>query len=277
MGMRIVHRISFSETDASKRIVEAEGLKLWRGQDFLSHLASFDIDESDQRWPSISKHIPQLDAVDIVWTEFTRRELQRARWLSMSPGWLHDYPQPDGDLGYLKATYDLSEYCSRCGIGARQVLPFRFRREPKWGTRQILGVNWVPDELFVRPEAWEAVLKPFKIQCAPVLQHRSGEELGTVVQLKCDRISDFELDMKGHESEVCESCGRRKHLPWVRGPISSAVSFPNCDIFKTKDCFGSGASAYRHIIISQALYGAVVGHKLRGAVFGVVEEPSDGA
>jgi len=52
---------------------------------------------------------------------------------------------------YVHTTYGTSYYCDRCGIGGKQRTPFRFRAEPKPTPQSLLQLNWVFDELFVRP------------------------------------------------------------------------------------------------------------------------------
>lgn len=53
------------------------------------------------------------------------------------------YPQPEDKNGYLSATYDLADYCLRCGIGRKQSGPFRFKRAPALKNNSILQLRWI--------------------------------------------------------------------------------------------------------------------------------------
>jgi hypothetical protein len=120
-------------------------------------------------WPQVGAWIVANDALDIVRTEFSNAEIESAEWLRMRGEWHHGYPLPREELGYLIATYDLSEYCMECGVGAKQVAPFRMRGEPKWGRRGILQLNWVFGEYFVKPSVWRDVFEPHHIPYRSVI------------------------------------------------------------------------------------------------------------
>jgi hypothetical protein len=101
-----------------------------------------------------------------VTTEFSKEEIDSARWIEVG-AWHHGYPQPEDDFGYLRATYDLSEWCDACGIGLKQKASFQMKGEPRWGRRAILQLNWVFDELFVTPEVWSASSSPVALPAGP--------------------------------------------------------------------------------------------------------------
>jgi hypothetical protein len=199
---------------------------------------------------------------DSLTTEFTKGEIEAARWLDVVPDWHHGYPQPDEDFGYLRVTYDLAEWCDACGIGLKQKAPYQMKGEPKWGRRGILQLNWVFDEYFVTPEIWSSFFKPFGIACRPVTNTK-GAELKTVVQLVAEEEVGIVTD--GLTPERCAKCGRVKYLPVTRGFFPALTTKPSGAIVKTREYFGSGAAAHRRVLVSQELARALVAAKVRGA------------
>lgn len=258
--MKITHRIGISASQGAQSELASLGLEVT-----ISGLViAFDIDEADPRWDAVEKWVKDRGASDIVQTKFTRAELQKADYLEVVPDWHHGYPQPEQGNGYLAATYDLSEYCELCGVGLRQIAPFRMKAEPKWGRRGILQLNWVFDEFFVTPQVWDEVFAPSKVSKMPVL-NRHGSELRTVVQLVCDEYVD--VLVAGLDVEICERCGRSKHAPVVRGMFPSLADLPVGAMAKTVQWFGSGASAHHRVIASQDLRSRFDAARVRGASF----------
>lgn len=259
--MKIVHRIS-KVVDAKKRDqLRALGIEVGIG------LSTFEIDESHPSWEEIGRLSGEWESVDIVTTIFSKMELSDAPYVEIGPSWHHGYPQPEDDFEYLIETYDLSAYCRSCGMGARQVAPFRMKGEPRWGTKHLLQLNWVYDEFFVLPEIWREVFRPIGIACSPVVKHSTGKILETVVQLDVQGAAPSDLCMGGHPFETCAECGRKKYLPFVRGffpPFESGAALALC---RTKESFGSGASAWNAIIASNEVYRAIRDHKLKGVTF----------
>jgi rRNA maturation protein Nop10 len=257
--MRIVHRISINssrtysdELAALGVFVESDGL-----------LMTFEIDETDERWPELKDWVSLRRAVDHISTKFSRRELDEADWLELVPDWHHRYPQPrEDEFGYREATYDLSEHCEECGVGLRQNAPFQMKAEPNWGRRGILQLNWVFDEFFVTPKVWHAVFEPCGVGCRPVTNRR-GDELKTVVQLVAEE--EVEIATAGLRSETCGKCGRVKFLPITRGPFPALKGVPKGELAKTVEWFGSGGSAHKSVLVSQRVRQALLEPKVRGA------------
>src|SRR5690606_12275685 len=120
------------------------------------------------------------------------------------------------------------------------------------------------DEFFVTPSLWRAAFEPAGIGARPVLDGRGARALSTVVQLDIPWLAPVsELPSPGAS---CASCGRCKHRPCTRGP------FPPLDLegrhaVRTEAWFGSGASAWRAIVVSVDLYRRLRALKVRGADF----------
>jgi hypothetical protein len=237
----------------------------------------FDIDESDPAWDELRQLVPEWSAEDgcdpenfgIAHTEFSSAELKLATYLKIG-AWLHGYPQPEDDFGYRKATYDLSDFCSACGIGKKQIAPFRMKGEPKWGTRHILQMNWVFDQFFVRPEVWNDVFEPFGIGFRQVVNHRNGADLTSVVQL--DITARVQTRCMNNPSEDCPACGRKKYFPVTRGMFPAIDEIAPAHAAKSIEYFGSGASAWNAVLISARLFQAIQKARLKGAVFTPVED-----
>jgi hypothetical protein len=232
------------------------------------HYIIFEIEESNPFWPQVATMIGRPATVDIIRTTYTAEELASAEHLIVESSWHQGYPQPEDD--YAGLTYHPTSSCAGCGIHGAQLIPFRMLREPKWGRRQILQLNWLFDEYFVTPEAWRELFKPFGIDCLPVLHQKSGQALKTAVQLEIPARASSLIDPTGLPAEICTICNRSKFLPLTRG------RFPHLDVpigvhlAKTQDFFGSGGSAWQAVIVSHELYIAIQKHSLKGVHFGVV-------
>jgi hypothetical protein len=207
-----------------------------------------------------------MDAADVTWTKASKQEIAAAKFLLMQGQWQHGYPMPDGDGGYKQLTYDLTDYCSTCGTGAVQRAPFRMAREPKWGVRGIVQLNWIFDEFFVRPEVWEMVFEPNGIAAGPVLSHKTGKELETVVQL-LPPIADAALRLSDLPSTTCDVCGKRRYATWTRGCFPAFVAPPSGNMVRSREYFGTGARSYRNVIISGELRESLDRLRIRGADF----------
>lgn len=265
--MKIWHRVSFEDDEEVTNRLDSLGI------DYTEDIV-FDIQEDDPRWPAVRSVVDKYDRITGSWTVFSATELRSASWLEMATTWHHGYPMPDDDFGYREETYDLAGYCRKCGIGMCQKGPFRMRGEPRWGKKSILQLNWVFDEIFVRPEVWATVFEPLGIGCWPVIFHRTERELRTVVQLRVDTVLEKELDMKDHAFEVCSECTRKKYLPFSRGMFPAMMERPEgIHAIKSKEWFGSGASAHRAFLVSQAVYKAIMETKLKGGHFTPLAQP----
>lgn len=142
--MRIMHHVFIEADDKTRREFDRLGLKVEYvdGRGIVQDHFVFDIGESDRTWPAVRKWISPRSHSDLVSPTFSEAEITAARWVELVPNWHHGYPQPETDFGYLNQTYDLSAYCTACGIGAVEKAPFRMRGEPRWGRRGILQLNW---------------------------------------------------------------------------------------------------------------------------------------
>ncbi len=201
------------------------------------------------------------------------------------------YPQPEADFGYLNFSYDQSRGCPTCGIDVIQDRPLRFRQEPKAKHSHFIGLNWIVDQIFVRPSVKET-LKTNNITgtrfSQPVI-HKTNEPVQGIFQLHVDTllppgiISDtlttekceFPRDqdsvnfLKANKSKLLEGpfCGRIKYnFPQgiaLRAKREIFADMP--DIVRVTEWFGSGGSASQPILVSNKVATLVAAQKWRGA------------
>ena len=177
-----------------------------------------------------------------------------------------------------------------------QKAPFRFRTAPKAKRSQVIQLNWVFDELFIRLPAQagliEAGITGITFE-APVL-HESDRPLSDVSQGRIATVLPPVLDVADLTTVTCAPdneegrklpdlsrpapatspyCGRVKYHARHRGPLRFASSaFDGApDVVKSQEWFGSGRSAHRLILVTQRFRQAVVSNRFRGLAFEPVE------
>ena len=258
--MKIIHRIGVGGQGPIRTELQRLGYELKDG------CGALHVEESDSRWPKVDELVKKYAKLDMVTTKFSPSEIASAKFLTLVPEWHHGYPQPDGGFAYEAVTYDGIAGCSDCGCLKRQIAPFRFKREPKWGRRSILQLNWVFDEYFVIPDVWEEVFRPLGIGALEVLHAKTEMPLKTVVQLDIPR-EDVELHLPTYEFQQCDLCTTKKYLPISRGFFPSFTGKSNSALFRSREFFGSGGSAFNEIFVTQSLCRAMRERKLRGVRF----------
>ncbi|GGY77360.1 hypothetical protein GCM10011613_22370 [Cellvibrio zantedeschiae] len=258
--MKINHRVTLSVDERIANAFFKIGLVLNVG------FTTFDIDEQDERWPAVSVLIESFKGVDIVASSFEKEELNSAHYLEMIPDWHHGYPEPSDDASYKDKTYDMSNCCQLCNTGYVQNNPFRMRKNPGWGQRSILQLNWIFGDYFVQPDVWHSVFSPFGINRIEVVSNKTLNALTDILQLEISNRVAVRMTEE-NKYEVCLKCGAKKYLPHSRGffpPVDLETDTP---IFKTEQWFGSGGSAWQAVIVSAALYRAIVDSGIRGVRF----------
>ena len=168
--MTTIHHIAMRiRSEEQRSAFRAHGFEL------NGPFASFEIAEGDPRWGAVSQ-LRRFKVIDTLITRYSDAELDAAAVLGVLAASPRGYPEPSSDWGYLSKTFDLTQYCNMCGIGARQVAPFILKQAPKL-QNSVLQLNWVFDELFVARSVWREVFEPLGIGFRPVVLHRTGEEL----------------------------------------------------------------------------------------------------
>lgn len=238
----------------------------------VDRIVAFGIYEDDSRWPRISELVKQYKGFDSCESRYTHGELCNAALLKMFCTWHWEYPQPDGAFDaahYIGKTYDLTNYCFKCGTGAKQNAPFYIRKAPAWGRRSMLMLNWVSDAFFVPHNIWENVFAPLGIEYWPVLYIRNAKEVANIVQLKIDDTLDAPLDMSTFPAaDKCPTCGRYRYnydITYGCFPSPVKAPSPHKHIYHTQEYFGGGIGtpSAKITIISQALYQAMHQHDIK--------------
>ena len=207
------------------------------------------------------------------------------RWFRLVPKGHFGYPQPEGDFGFRTATYDLARYCVRCGIGLRQVRPFRLRKSFTQSRSQFLQLNWVSDEYFVNSET-KAAMEEQSLRGVSFLQpvlHRTGESVTLVYQLIVENVLSPALVTDSLRRVTCcldneehwtppavppevPFCGRVKFHHTSPPPFQyqKEAFSTSPDFIKSAEYFGSGASAFREILVSERVYACSRDFRWRG-------------
>lgn len=205
------------------------------------------------------------------------------------------YPQPDDDLGYLSATYDLSDACPTCGIGKKQENPFRFKSEQKAKKSQFLGLNWVFDQIFIRDEIKEKIEEENirGISFSRPVIHKSGEPMVSIYQMHVETYLSEPIEGDNLRTQTCEMPKDPAMLKFLKasgstlakGPFCSQRKFnypksedericipvssidENADAVRMNEWFGSGGSSGQPIIFSEQFKNFIERMSWRGISF----------
>lgn len=262
--MKLDHYVAFNPSIEQAAQLQQFGMSIEAKQ-----WCGFAIHSEDPSWPSIRQLLSDWGIESRVVIEYSENERRRSPYLQVRSGKGGIYPEPREDNGWESATYDLSRYCSACGSRAKPVHPFQMSTEPEFGRSDVVSFLWVYDELFVRSQIWKRVFEPFGIESLPVISHRTGLPLDTVVQPSINDISRFPLDARDKwESFVCSACGQKKNCGSQPTPFfPHFAGNPEGHVFKTQELFGAGSISARAVVCSNELYRAIVSAGVRGFQF----------
>lgn len=247
------------------------------------------ITEDDPKWPDVQQLALAYNEEwsSLVTNVFTKSELRAAEWSLLSTSGHFGYPQPEDD--YISVTYDTTNFCEHCGIGAVQRAPFRFRSEPKAPHSHFLKFNWVFDELFILP----AVMERFQqadvsgIDYGIPVIHKNNQPLVTRWQLHINTILPPVLYTQGLQTVTC--CLNNEETRQTHNPTTQ-ITTPFCgrvkyhlthhglrafqrkafsgmpDFIKSSEWFGSGCRAFRLILVSNKVANMILDEKWRGYI-----------
>jgi hypothetical protein len=251
--MKIMYHVAHDWEDEQIKIMNSYNLFPKKG------FTAIQIEENE--YNKIEKHLMKwYGNGGVRYPDFTKEERKEAL-LSVKNGCpAHGYPMPDMDFGYKELTYDLSNYCSSCGIGLKQKDAFRLKSVPPVGNKQIFGLGWVFDEYFVERNIYENIFKPLGIECREVLRYKKETPFEDTVQLVLQE-TDEKLNLEGYPTESCFKCGKIKYQAMPQGfyPMHKNIIAP---IFKSYEYFGSGASAFKRIFVTKELRDKLVDLKI---------------
>lgn len=250
--MRIVHFIArrwskFQQSELAKRNIYVEA-------DKISNI------QVDSATFELIKDIALKDgAVYGFGAEFTKSEINDANYAALIGLRTCGYPQPDDTFDFFDEVYKGPQRCQVCGIiPGPQTDPFRIKSDKiKYNAFQL---EWIYDEIFVEREFYLTHLQEF-VGSKPVVIHRSGKESTRFVQLDLPE-ADYNFDMSGMEFIACKACQRKKYSPSFQDFLPQLPRDPETHIFQTREFFGTGAQAFRLIIMSQKIRQIFLDHKL---------------
>lgn len=248
------------------------------------YLLEFYLYEDTPDFSELKRILDKFDIDPQTGTEYEKADFEKADWFIVSTG-EYQYPQPDGDFGYLKATFNLDNHCPICGIGKVQNAPYQLRTEPKQQNSQFWGLHWEFEAIFAR-EAAKNILEKENIKgisfSRPIL-HKNNAEITSIYQLHIDTVLNKGLDSYNTKQITCrinneenlntdpalKCCGRVKfHHPMIGGYLFTKDIFnPAFDIVQSHEYFGSGGSANRLRIVSRRIKQLVEKNKLKGLSF----------
>jgi hypothetical protein len=222
-----------------------------------------------------------------IGTRYDKADIARANWFYIVVGEFQ-YPQPEDDFGYLRATFNLDHYCWHCGIGKSQNAPFRLKAMPKQLNNQFWGLHWEHDSIFIRSVAKRALeLENIRgISFSNPVLHKKGLEVDDMWQMHihtelgagvdsynlqtetCEYVDGIEND-EGVSEKLIHYCGRTKYNFPQRGGVTFYEScFQDApDIVRSNEWFGSGGTAFQLPIVSRRLKQIVEKNKLKGLGF----------
>ena len=267
--MEIKHRICISPKRDSKawKKFQKLGIKMEEGGDGkIVRLNYFDINESDLLWPKVEKIITSAEILATTETIFTKEEIQSAKWVRVSPDFIHGYPMPDLDGSWMNVSFNEGQDCPKCGMGIKQMAPIHLKSEPRLGKNDFMGINWTFN-IFAKPEVIKVMSKNNinGFETMPALHYKTKAPLNTVMQLRFTQELSKGLIDDNLTKEFPE-CGHIKYLGLSRGmykfPKDSFDGVP--DFVKTSEWFGSGHLALRLTLASSAFVDLYTKNKWKG-------------
>jgi hypothetical protein len=164
--------------------------------------------------------------------------------------------------------------CKKCGVGWKQIAPYRLKAEPKLGKNQFCGFGG-GFELFCTPLVLEEFarhgIKGFETW--PVLLKKKGDE--QIQSLKQIRVTEMAkpavaeelVERERYSQTDCVICGQTWHAHYVRGilPLRKSTLKRNVDFQLTNEWFGNSCSARHEILVSQRVVRLILENKWKGA------------
>lgn len=268
--MRVKHRFVFNSDNTKLiKLLDRYNVAYAPGET----LTILELFEDDPHYYEILKFLTAHGIRQTLWEAvYSQNEIDAAQWLSCRSTWRYGYPQPDQEnKGYRFSTYDITNYCEQCGKGLVQKENFILKKEPNWGARNFLMINWVHDELFVSSKA-ESILKEAGLTgfrfCD--VSTRTGDKMPGIKQLYIENYIDNGLSNESVQNElICSRCGYKRIMQKPGYIYYHKKCFENVsyDIVKSQEKFGEITCASL-IIISREFYSILKENKVdRGLAF----------
>lgn len=263
--MRIRYRFTFVWDESRGSKLAALGLKVVPPAEPRRDVAGIAVShavEGAPGWSEACSLIRSWGGMTTVTTEFTPAEVADADHCALQVVHASGYPQPEQNFSFREQTYDLSNWCSKCGEGAVQVAPFRVKSTLKWGRNAFLKLNWVEEACFMQTSVWSEHLSALGIARLPV-EDTKGKTLDDVIQL--DLGAAVPLSLEGVEGIRCGQCGRDRY-PWHdRGFFPAPALPPEVPLFHSVQRFGVEHQSANAMIVSAKVAAVIKSAGFRGA------------
>lgn len=289
--MRIQHRyLTFEKNERLLALLEELSIRYKVDERSLDetiplYILEFFLYEDNPMFSMMKERLQQFEIKPQIGTVYEEEDLTKANWFYIAAAG-YQYPQPENEFGYRRATFNLNNFCENCGIGKHQNAPFRLKTMPKQYNSQFWGLHWEHDAIFVRNET-RSLLDAENIKgisfSRPVL-NKNDQEVKDLWQMHIQTELEAGLDSHNLLTEICEYadhkesrediklvhyCGRIKYNFPHRGGITiNELAFQNMpDIVRSHEWFGSGGMALQLPIASKRVKEIVEKNKLRGLTF----------
>lgn len=275
--MERLHRLFTNGDKFFKTFLDSQNIPHEYNESIVGKTVLLLISESDPNWPLISDYLRAYPIVHMVEAKYSKKEVDDAAWCTLCGTSHFGYPQPEEDFGYKHVTYD-NGGCISCGIGFRQIAPFRFRKQPTMRHSKIIQLNWVFDEYFVTQEA-RSQLEASELTGLgfdEVLLHRSGNSIQTWSQMLVSQTLPPILRTSALALEACPACRQTKFNNPMGEQFVLAKPIPEStpDIIRSVEWFGSGSSAHRLVIVSKRFVQFARSNNWRGLHFAPIISPT---
>jgi hypothetical protein len=269
--MEIVHRVTFGKEAGVDAELDTLGISYIKSPLFHRYILTFEIYESDPRWPRVNTLMRENDVSSLVETVFSDEEILDADWLRMTPTFEHGYPQPKS---WLRDRPNYENWCYDCG-SRQQKSSFFLKKEPNLRKNDFMMLFWT-DAFFCTPGVFQEFeahgLRGYEKWEALIYKTRQPSE--TVSQLFIPHVATPGLvNVEDLKRVTCQACGVTKYYPHVRGImyLQRNALVPDVDFMRTYEWFGDGHAAYRQVLVSNRVAKLIINKGWRGVRFKVVE------
>lgn len=264
-GLLPVGQKSFLEVAAIRHwpLFEAPGSTAVRKYMFV-------VDEGHSEWPTL-KDLLKGDHT-FVTTEYTVKEISEAEWTIGRAR--HSIKSVRlGDFGWRREFF--ADQCKNCGVGWRQVAPFRIKKEPKLG-KNVFADFGSAFELFCAPVVLEVFSKHGMsgFETWPLIlnkdeQPAEGLKQLVVTEIARPSIAEDLAERERYSQTDCPVCGKTWHAHYTRGalPLRREALNTDVDLQLTNEWFGNGRTARREILFSRRAVAWALENKWKGIEF----------
>jgi hypothetical protein len=259
----------------------------------VGEFIDFHVYETDEHFEKIEALIRKNNLYVQTGVIFDRRDLENADWFYVNTN-EEQYPQPEDT--YIEHTYDVSNYCARCGFGKKQIAPFRLKSDFENNDLDFHGLHWVYDELFIRQNVKQVFLEEniSDLSYLHPVHNETNQEIETIYQLRMKTSTTPGLITEKLQTRICQPNKHQKgtkktgykafgvdkgrgDLPYCGNtnflyPKRDVIRFKKDlfsnkpDLFQSHEIFGDGVG-HHLILVSQRFFQIVERHKLKGLVF----------